>query len=557
MFNVSNRKYLSLAVLSGVLLLLSYPPFNLEFLAWIAFVPWLMILYEERNLQNVEKLDRIRGIILSPIIFWIGFMLGDYATLFLPSNLYSSVAPYYWVIVAVGVLLIIYSGLMKGFPSIMGFQTKNKPPESLSYLPARLPQASQIFIPAIMWTAAEFMMLSAPWLMKVFGGLGLVSIAKTQWKNIPLIQLASYTGMFGVTFLILLVNSAIAHAILRYEESKKISKPTLATLMACLLLFAALWMNSPDSTSGTFNVAVIHAPPVKGENFGDLYADLTLQALDEYQPDMVMWALWGVGARYGLTGPDPNLPSFLGPDPSIYKDLWMEHNVYLIGTSVHVYPDGEVHYMSTTYHVINALDGLIPPNFNLTKALFPRAPYYNTDFGNIGKLICQEGCFPHPTSQLVRDGMDFLVISTGEVSETFMMPEQFVSNAVYRAVEHRIPVVHVMNFKESVIVDPYGRVVNDVSTSEMAVGEISFSDEETFYTRYGDLFGWAMVGMVAVLYGYNFVLERRSPIVYCERCMAENEKDSEVCDECGASLVKPPLWKRILLHEYYEHVKKK
>jgi len=348
MFNVSNRKYLSLAVLSGVLLLLSYPPFNLEFLAWIAFVPWLMILYEERNLQNVEKLDRIRGIMLSPIMFWIGFMLGDYVTLFLPSNLYSSVAPYYWVIVAVGVLLIIYSGMMKDFPSIMGFQTKNKPPESLSHLLTRLPPASQIFIPAIMWTAAEFLMLSAPLLMKVFGGLGLVSIAKTQWKNIPLIQLASYTGMFGVTFLILLVNSAIAHAWLQYKEFKKISKPALATLLACLLLAAALWMTPLPAPMAAFNVAVIHAPPDQAEDFGDLYADLTLQALDEHQPELAMWALWGIGARYGLTGPDPNMPSMLGPNPAAYTDLWVERQVFLVGTGTLVYPDGEVRFTSTT-----------------------------------------------------------------------------------------------------------------------------------------------------------------------------------------------------------------
>jgi len=72
MLHPSKRKYLFLAVFSGVLLLLSYPPFNLEFLAWIAFVPWLMILYEERDLQNVEKLDRVRGVMLSPIMFWIG-----------------------------------------------------------------------------------------------------------------------------------------------------------------------------------------------------------------------------------------------------------------------------------------------------------------------------------------------------------------------------------------------------------------------------------------------------------------------------------------------------
>jgi len=557
MLPVSNKKYFVLAVLSGILLLLSYPPFNLEFLAWVAFVPWLIILYEERDLQNVEKLNRVRGIILSPIIFWIGFMIGDYATLFLPSSIYSSIAPYYWGIVAVGVLLFTYSGFMNEFPEITGFQTKHNPPEKLSYLPARLPPASQIFIPAIMWTAAEFLMMNVPILMKILGGFGFFSLAKTQWRNVPLIQLASFTGMYGVTFLILLVNSAIAYAAIQYAESKKVSKPALATLLAFFLLFVALWMNTPGAATGTFKVAVIHAPPEHGEDFGDLYADLTLQALEEHQPKMVMWAFWAVGARYGMTGPDPSMPSRLGPDPSVYRNMWMEHDIYLVGTGVIIYPDGETHYMSTTYHFINTLDGLIPPDFDLTKALFPRALCYDTDYGSMGMLICQEGGFPPPTNQLVRDGMDFLVISTGEVSETYMMPEQFVSNAVYRAVEHRIPVVHVMNFRESVIVDPYGRVVNDVSTSEMAVGEMSFSDEETFYTKYGDIFGWTVVGVASALAGYNIYLGKKSPIKYCERCMTENMKDSEVCAECGSSLVKPPLWKRILLHEYYEHVKKK
>jgi len=520
-------------------------------------VPWLITLYEEKDLQNVKKLDRVRGIILSPIIFWIGFMVGDYATVFLPSSLYSSIAPYYWGIVAVSILLFTLSGFMKEFPEVMGVQTKHSPPKTLSYLPTRLPQASQIYIPAVMWTAAEFLMMNVPILMKTFGALGFFSIAKTQWRNVPLIQLASFTGMYGVTFLILLVNSAVAYAAIRYAEYKKVSKPAVATLLAFLLLFLALWVSTPAAADGAFKVAVIHAPPEDVEGFGDLYTDLSLQALEEHQPKMVMWAYWGIGARYGLTGPDPRMPSRLGPDPSEYRDTWMENNVYLVGTGVLIYPDGESRYPSLTYHFINTLDGLIPPDINLTKALFPRAACYDTDYGSLGMLICQEGGYPPPTNQLVRDGMDLLVISTGEVSETYMMPEQFVSNAVYRAVEHRIPVVHVMNFRESVVVDPYGRVVNDVSTSEMAVGEIRFSGEETFYTKYGDVFGWTVVGVAAALVGYNTYLGRKSPFKYCERCMAENTKDSDVCTECGSSLVKPPLWKRILLHEYYEHVEKK
>lgn len=129
------------------MLLLSYPPFDIEPLAWVAFVPWLMVLHEEGSMRDAERLNRVRGVILSPIIFWIGFMAADYATLFLPSPLYTRVAPLYWAMVAVFLFLLAYSGMMKDFPSFMGFQRRHGPPEKLSFLPARLPPASQISSP--------------------------------------------------------------------------------------------------------------------------------------------------------------------------------------------------------------------------------------------------------------------------------------------------------------------------------------------------------------------------------------------------------------------------
>ena len=186
-------------------------------------------------------------------------------------------------------------------------------------------------------------------------------------------------------------------------------------------------------------------------------------------------------------------------------------------------------------------------------ALLPEAPVYETSLGGMGMLFCMEGGFPIPTSQLVGDGADFVVITTGEVSEPFIMPWQFVTNAVYRAVEHGIPVVHVMNFERSVIVDPHGRIINEVSTPEIAVGQLAFADETTFYTMYGDVFGWTVVGIAAVMIVANACLKRRSPFAYCEKCRAEVPKGAETCPSCGASRKKPPLWKRILLHEYYEH----
>ena len=65
------RNSYSLAVLSGVLLFLSYPPFNLGFLAWFAFVPVLIAMYYETKAKRVYKLTTAMALCLVPIFIWI------------------------------------------------------------------------------------------------------------------------------------------------------------------------------------------------------------------------------------------------------------------------------------------------------------------------------------------------------------------------------------------------------------------------------------------------------------------------------------------------------
>ena len=45
-----------LAILSGILLLLSFPPLHLEFLAWTALVPFLVAMYYENNEKRISRL---------------------------------------------------------------------------------------------------------------------------------------------------------------------------------------------------------------------------------------------------------------------------------------------------------------------------------------------------------------------------------------------------------------------------------------------------------------------------------------------------------------------
>jgi apolipoprotein N-acyltransferase len=526
----------ALAALSALLVLASYPPFNLGFLAWIGFVPWLVVLYYVGSRKRLGRLRHLKGFILAPIAAWVGFWIADYLGMFAPPDWYPTVLQIYWPIAILGVLLVALTGFMSEFPEMMGWRSKQGPPEQVAHLSTTLPGAFQILIPAVLWTAAEFLMLNVPVVYRFLGAMGFFSIAKTQWQYAPLLRLASFTGMYGVTFLIILVNCAIAHLIVHLKEERRLSLAAIGALVLVGALIGFLSVEKTEEMPGTAGVLIIHAPPEEGKDLGEQYRELTVEAVETYWPDLVLWAPWGFGARYGLTGPKPDNPSVLGPEVADYAFLAPDYEVYLAGSGPLFYPDGSRQDFPVTYHFIALPDHLMPPDIDLEGALLPRAPVYETDMGRLGMLFCLEGGFPLPTNQLVHDGAEFVVIITGEVSEPFLMPWQFVSNAVFRAAEQGVPVVHVMNSKESVVVNPRGEIVTEESTDELAFGRLAFGEGETFYAAYGDLFGYVIVAAAALMVVGNVYVKSRSNFVYCRECGAEVPKGLKSCTTCGARL---------------------
>jgi hypothetical protein len=107
-------------------------------------------------------------------------------------------------------------------------------------------------------------------------------------------------------------------------------------------------------------------------------------------------------------------------------------------------------------------------------------------------------------------------------------------NVVYRAVEHGIYTALFFGSGGSIIVDPYGRIIEDMAPEpEIVAGKISFTDERTFYTKYGDIFSWTIVGLAVILMIYNFYLKRKSPFKYCKYCRTQITKDVKICPKCG------------------------
>jgi apolipoprotein N-acyltransferase len=364
--------------------------------------------------------------------------------------------------------------------------------------------------------------MNIPGVMRIGGAVGFWSIAKTQWMNPLILQLASFTGMYGVTFLIVLVNCAIAYAMIHYKETKRIFKPTIIVLCVLAVIFSYGLTGIPQKVEGNITVAVIQTPPT-GENTAGVYINMSENAL-KYNPHIIIW------------------PALMFEQLSInqHHNFSRDHNVYLVGSTGkdHEFgygvlsPDGSIsvdnlgHSMGTIPQYILARD--------VKGFFFPEVYSLKTDIGFFAVTDCIESGSALPTRDRVRDGAQFLVVPTGSPN-AYVFSWALGTNAIYRAVEHRMFVAEVIgDYKGSMIIDPYGRTIIDIAPEpEIVVGKISFTNERTFYTKYGDIFGWGIVLTAITLIANNFHLKRKSPFRYCIECYANITKDANVCPTCG------------------------
>ncbi|MFH1641087.1 MAG: hypothetical protein ABIA66_03880, partial [Candidatus Omnitrophota bacterium] len=192
-------KEIALCVLSAVLLILSFPSFNLEFLAWFGFVPVFFAL-NNKSLKKTFFLFFITG-----LIFWSGVI--------------------YWLVhvtLSGAIVLILYLALYFAiFGLIIRPCTRRSTPYAL------------IFIPSV-WVLLEYVR------SHLFTGFPWALLGYSQYLNLPVIQIADITGVWGVSFLVMMVNVAIVEIFsCRLQPAGEKSKDCYFLLASCCLRLAA------------------------------------------------------------------------------------------------------------------------------------------------------------------------------------------------------------------------------------------------------------------------------------------------------------------------------
>ncbi len=261
-----------LVLLSAVLQILIFPLPNLYVLCWVAVAPLLVALLRTRKPETLQLQE---GMKLLPANPWQAFLLAYVCgILWYAGNCYwicNTMRQYGGLNTpaAVGVLILfcLYLALYHGaFGLLVSLLASKKSFNQLALL----------LSPAI-WVAVELArtrITGFPW--------DLLGIA--QVDNIPLARIATVTGVYGLSFEIMVVNAALAAAFLVRRAKRK--QLLVATLGAVVVLQGTRWIAPPalpsDRTAALVqvNIPILNEADWTPDYFQDTLHDLSSISFD-------------------------------------------------------------------------------------------------------------------------------------------------------------------------------------------------------------------------------------------------------------------------------------
>ena len=514
-----------LAGASGVLLALAFPKVDWNILAWVAFIP-LLWMTQGQTLRRAFSLGWIAGMgFYLCTLYWIVDTIG----------LYSNI-PH---IIAVGPLLLMCA-ILSAYTGVFAVGLcvchKSRPHNSGWLL--------LIFGP-MLWVALEwvrsFFFIGFPW----------ASLGYSQYNFINLIQFVEYTGVYGLSALVIFGNAVLFVAFSRQSRGRLV--------LVLLLILTGLWGWGNWRRSQlaalppvhTLHVGIAQGNIAQDQKWDPDYQEVTLaryeqltRQITEQAVDLVIWPEAAVPfffqsdvtyrGRLLDLAQDTNTPILFG-SPAFQADdtdLTLFNRAYLLSpdTTILGYydkiiltPFGE--YIPFQDSVLFFLDKLVegigdfapgttPTVFSLPLKRQP-APHPDDKAGHVdafetfGVLVCYEGVFPDLARRFVHNGARLLINVTNDAwfGET-SAPYQHLAMEAMRAVENRVPLVRSANTGISAIVDIDGQIQAQTALLEttFVVDQITWPHVTSFYTRYGDWFVTLCVVGTLVMLGYTGII---------------------------------------------------
>ena len=481
-----------LACTSGVFLVLSFPRFDLGFLAWVALVP-LLIALDGKSPRAAFGLSYATG-----MVFFVGLFS------------WISTVPD-WNLVDGFLTKIVY---LPQYVSLWGL--------AFVWIRRRVDLPAALVAPSL-WVTSEYVrghlgFLSLPWMF----------LGHSQHLYPPLIQISAVTGVYGLSFLIVLTNLVIAHSI-QYvwrrssTPSASLRPPLGSAATAGLLLLVTLAYGlvtlATSSVGGSVRVALVQANIPQERKWDrsfrqetlDRYARHTRQAARQ-APTLIVW-------------PETAVPGDVAHDPGLQRAVGriaVDARSYVLVGSAEYAKFTERTLQGRAYNTLYLLSpkGTIAGQYRKIRLVpfgeytplrdlitWPEAiaassgafaagdQYTQFTIGNVsfGAVICWETIYPDLFRQF------------GETAA----PYQLLAMTVFRAAENRVAIARSANTGVTAFIDPFGRITRrlrnpdgrDLFVGGVLTGEVALARARTFYTAYGDVFAYLAIGATLLCAG--------------------------------------------------------
>jgi apolipoprotein N-acyltransferase len=508
-----------LVFLSSLLQVLIFPLAGFYVLSWVAFAPLIVALLRTRpagaleidgsvNLQAAKPgqaflLGYISGILwYAGTCYWIYDTMHQYGGLSVPLALLALF------------LFCLYLGLYHGLFGLL---------LSLAAGPGRNYRRALVAAP-FLWVAVELartLVTGFPWNL----------LGTAQVDNISLSRITTLTGVYGVSFEIMLVNVAVAAAFL--VPRKKRGMLLIASVAAASVLQAGRLVPAPTLPTDRAALLVQENIPVDGTWTRDAFertlrelSDLSVKAVTSNSSDDSSAVPHSKPGEVDLiVWPESPAPFFTN-DP-LFRDAVSEtarkSHSWLVtgaigsmpathsGTSssrvfnsaalvspagdwtarydkVHLVPFGE--YLP--FPRLFAFAGGLTKEVGEFEAGTSRAPL-NAGGTELGVFICYESVFPGEVRQFADRGAQVLVnLSNDGWYGDSGAYAQHLNQTRMRAIENDRWLLSATNTGVTASIDPYGRTVARLPRKERAalVAPYALTSVTTFYTRHGDWFAW-------------------------------------------------------------------
>jgi apolipoprotein N-acyltransferase len=485
-------------LLGGACYVLALPPFDAAGLAWVAVVPLLLVIA-----------DCSPGQAFAWGLFY-GFTTAWAATWFFAVALAHYFAT--GILLAVVGMSIAYTVAIASTFALFAAATA---------LVAGMPRRRTVraLLVAAIWAASELVrvrLFAQPW-----GLLGY-----TQHAHVGLIQVAAATGVYGVSFLLVLANAALAEAVRAIRRGDRVRHAIAACgLPAALIMFVWLYgtaraVHGPAGGFAAHPVAIVQSGVAPAYRWTRGYAEQQLLAhmratdalAPALHPGLVVW-------------PENALTLYLENEPALAKQLGAlasrRQADILFGA-----PRFEAGH---TYNSARLVTATGRPGGHYDKqrlVLFAEAPPLGAgpaaasesprsftagtgpgvlqSFVPIGVSICHEILYPDVINRSVRAGAALLVniSNDGWLDAGYgFASRQHFAMATFRAVETRRYLVRAATTGVSGVIDPFGRVLQALppNTVGTATATVAGRTGLTLYVRLGDAFAFGCTFIVLLL----------------------------------------------------------